>query len=107
MVINEEAPVRGMRLISLGLGVLLVLLLAAADWAETLADNPIDRSVLSGGGASAVSEVAALNGSLGQMAIGPSTGGDVRLGAGYWYGVGGGATIWDYQAYLPLVLRNH
>jgi len=45
----------------------------------------------------------ALNGSLGQTAIGPSDG-DVSIGAGFWYGL---AREEGYWIYLPLVLRNY
>lgn len=65
----------------------------------------ISWQVLSGGGGPAVSGSGhvALNGSLGQTAIGPSASDGYALGAGYWYGLGYGR----YEIYLPLLLRNH
>jgi hypothetical protein len=106
MVIDEEGPVQRLGMISLGLAVLLVLLLTGAAWAGHSADNGLNWQLLGSGGAPAASGVAALNGSLGQTAIGPSNFGDVGVGGGYWYGVGGGIVSWDYQAHLPLVLRT-
>ncbi len=44
-----------------------------------------------------------LNGSLGQTAIGASSGSGATLGAGFWYGLGAGV----YEVYLPVTLRNH
>lgn len=85
---------------------LLIFLLAGVVWAGSSAHYAVDWQVMSGGGAPAASgsgEVT-LNGSVGQTAIGPSVGGDYKLGAGYWYSAeqeeGGGV-------YLPLILRSH
>ena len=88
---------------------ILVLLLAtlgtAVAWASSSDHVAVDWQVLSAGGAPALSGSGrlALNGSLGQTAIGPAAAGVSSLGAGYWYGLGERR----YQVYLPLVLRNH
>jgi hypothetical protein len=96
--------IRRIRITSLGLGVLFILLLAVTTWAGSSDNYAIDWSVMSGGGAPAASGSGnvALNGSLGQTAIGPSasTGGEYALGAGYW--------LEEEPApyfYLPVVLR--
>ena len=70
--------------------VLSVLLLGGVVRAGSSDSYAVEWWVMSGGGAPAVSGSGnvALNGSLGQTAIGPSAGGDATLGAGYWYGVG-------------------
>lgn len=93
------------RLIIPVLVVLLLSLLAAVAWAGSSDGIAADWSVLSGGGAPAVSGSGrvALNGSLGQTAIGPSADTHADLGAGFWYGLGERR----YAIYLPLVLRNH
>lgn len=48
----------------------------------------IGWNVISGGGAPASGGAVTLNATLGQPVVGSSTGGDVSLGAGYWYGLG-------------------
>jgi hypothetical protein len=91
--------------------VLLPLLLAAGlalaglVWAGSSDGATVDRSLLSGGGAPADSSsgTVSLNGSLGQTAIGASSGSGATLGAGFWYGLGAGV----YEVYLPVTLRNH
>jgi hypothetical protein len=88
---------------------ILVLLLAtlgtAVAWASSSDHVAVGWQVLSAGGAPALSSSGhvALNGSLGQTAIGPSAAGASAQGAGFWYGLGEGV----YQTYLPLVLRSH
>jgi hypothetical protein len=98
-----------MRMTAFGLALLLASLLlglvvAGAVWAGSSDGIAVDWSVLSGGGAPAESSsgVVALNGTLGQTAIGWSGATHGSLGAGFWYGVGEGI----YTVYLPLVLRN-
>ena len=95
----------GTRIAHAGLVALLLLLLAGAAWAGSSANYAVDRSVLSGGGAPAESSsgAVALNGSLGQTAIGSSTSPGATVGAGFWYGLGEGV----YEIYLPLTLRNY
>ncbi len=89
----------------LTLVLLLLTLLAGAAWAGG-SDHPgVDWSVLGSGGATTESSSGdvLLNGSLGQTAIGSSSGPGAALGAGFWYGLGKGA----YRLYLPVVLRNY
>ena len=95
----------------LHVGLLLLLLLmlagpalAGAVWAGSSAHHAVDWQVLSSGGAPALSSSGhvALNGTLGQTAIGPASAGNGALGAGFWYGAGEGV----YKIHLPLVLRN-
>jgi hypothetical protein len=63
----------------------------------------IERWALgSAGGESTGAGDVALNSTLGEPIIGPSSGGSVSLGAGYWHG---GAV--DYRIHLPLVLRGY
>ena len=88
-----------------GLVALLLFLLAGVVWAGSSANYAVEWWVMSGGGAPAApgSGAVALNGSLGQTAIGPSAGGGYDLGAGYWYGLGGRV----HRVYLPTILRNY
>ena len=92
------------RMAVLGLGALLIFLLAGIAWAGSSANYAIDWQVMSGGGApsDSGSENVTLNGSLGQTAIVPSAGGDYDLGAGYWYGTAGGGQ----PVYLPIILKG-
>ncbi|UCC65372.1 MAG: hypothetical protein JSV36_10145, partial [Anaerolineae bacterium] len=82
------------------LSLLLLTLLSTVAWAGRSDHYAVDWQVLSAGGAPAVSGSGhvALNGTLGQTAIGPATNGVVTLGAGYWYGLGERI----FQIYLPL-----
>ena len=93
------------RLFQVGLLALPLLLLAGVVWAGSADGTAMDWHVLSSGGAPAGSSsgAVALNGSLGQTAIGSSSGPGAALGAGFWYGLGEGG----YRLYLPVVLRNH
>jgi hypothetical protein len=92
-------------LAALSLLLLAGLALASIAWAGSADGTAVDWSVLSGGGAPAESSSGnvALNGSLGQTAIGSSSGPGATLGAGFWYGLGEGA----YRLYLPVVLRRY
>ena len=96
---------KGTRVALAGLVALLLFLLAGTVWAGSSDGIAVDWSVLSGGGAplSSSSGAVALNGSLGQTAIGWSGATHGSLGAGFWYGAGEGI----YTVYLPLVMRNH
>lgn len=68
------------------IGFLVVLSLTGAALA---ASGPaIGWQVIAGGGAPASGGAITLNATLGQPLIGPSTGGTVSLGSGYWYGRG-------------------
>lgn len=93
------------RAIRVGLVALPLFLLASVVWAGSSPQYGLDWQVLSGGGAPAESSsgLVAMNGTLGQTAIGPSDG-DVSIGAGFWYGL---AREEGYWIYLPLVLRNY
>ena len=94
------------RLLHVGLMALLLLLtilLVGAVRAESSDGRGVDRQVLSSGGAPASGGSASLNGTLGQTAIGSSSGTGAAVGAGFWYGLGEGV----YEIYLPVVLRNH
>ncbi len=83
---------------------LLVLLAVGVGWAGASDGPAVDWAVLSGGGAPASAGQVTLNGSLGQTAIGPAAGGEVSLGAGFWYGLGGAGL---YRVYLPILARNY
>ena len=98
------------RSLHVGLAVSMLLLLAGLAlaglvYAGSADGTAVDWVVLSGGGspASSSSGRVSLNGTLGQTAIGSSTGPGGTLGAGFWYGLGQGI----YEVYLPLTLRNH
>jgi len=91
------------RLFHVGLLALPLLLLVSITWAGSSDGTAVDWSVLSGGGAPASGGSVTLNGTLGQTAIGSSSGSGVTVGAGFWYGLGARG----YTLYLPLVLRNH
>ena len=92
------------RIVLAGLVALSVLLLTTVVWAGSSDNYAIDWSVMSGGGAPAASgsRNVALNGSLGQSAIGTSESAHYSLGAGYWCGTAAG----ERRIYLPLVLRS-
>ena len=92
-----------MRRATLFWGLVPLLLLTGVVFADTTQIPSVDWWVMSGGGAPAVSGSGnvALNGSLGQTAIGPSTGGDATLEAGYWSEEEPAPYI-----YLPVVLRG-
>ena len=98
------------RIATLGLATLLIFFLAGVVWAGSSDSFAIDWRVMSGGGAPAVSGSGnvALNGSLGQTAIGPSasTGGEYALGAGYWSGQGPASAPGEQYIYLPVVLGD-
>jgi len=85
-----------------GLAALLaVLLLASNATAQTSTNYDLHWYVLAGGGERAASASFALNGTLGQWAIGPSADTDYGMHSGYWQS-------WlDQFTYLPLVLRDH
>ena len=90
-------------LAALSLLLLVGLALAGIVWAGSSDGTAVDWSVLSGGGAPASGGSVTLNGTLGQTAIGSSSGTGAAVGAGFWYGLGEGV----YEIYLPVVLRNY
>jgi hypothetical protein len=98
-----------MRVTALGPAILLTVFLASLSvasvvWAGSSDGPAVDWSVLSSGGAPAESSsgLVALNGTLGQTAIGPSAATHGSLGGGFWYGAGARR----YEIYVPVVLRN-
>ena len=98
---------RKYQVIALGLAALLLLLGGAAAVAGNVIP-PRPWQVFSSGGAASANGTISLNGSLGQPVSGPAAGGEVTLGAGYWYGIRRGAEgepPRSYQIYLPLVVK--
>ena len=93
------------RLVPITLLVLLLLLLASGALAASSAHYSIDWQVLSAGGAPAASNSGhfTINGSLGQTAIGPSSGSHVSLWAGFWYNIK--QAVMDF--FLPIILRSN
>lgn len=85
---------------------LAVLTVGGVAWASNSANYAFPWQVLSGGGAPATGGNVALNGSLGQTAVGPSTSASYSLGAGYWYGIGAAPPVGSVKMYLPLVFRE-
>ena len=82
------------------LGCLLAIMLLIGAGAALAASTPaVNWSTLGAGGAPSGSGAVTLNGTLGQPVAGPSSGGNVALGAGYWYGFAG------EKIYLPVVKR--
>jgi hypothetical protein len=83
-----------------------LLLLAGAAWAQVSPGHDLSWHVLAGGGAGMASAGCGVNGTLGQLAIGPAGGAGHSLGAGYWYGVGPRAQLAPHRIYLPVVLKQ-
>ena len=92
------------RLLQVGLLALPLLLLVSIAWAGSSDGIAVDWQVLSSGGAPAESSsgLVALNGTLGQTAIGASAAVHGSLGGGFWYGLGARR----YEIYLPMVIRD-
>jgi hypothetical protein len=65
-----------------------VSLVAAGALAASLAEFDLGWHVIAGGGGRSSSVDYALDGSVGQPAVGELSSGDFRLGAGFWPGVG-------------------
>jgi hypothetical protein len=91
-------------LLSMPLLLLAILVVASIASAGDSASYSLNWQVLSGGGAPAESSSGqvSLNGTLGQTAIGPSSTGEVTLGAGFWYGLG----IRILKVFLPIILHS-
>jgi hypothetical protein len=88
--------VKWQRLLILGvLGLLSLQLVRSAAIASS--NYSLEWSVCSGGSSAG----AQLSSTVGQTAIGPSTGAQ-RIGSGFWYG----ASLADYGVYLPLVVKS-
>jgi len=95
------------RIIGFGWAVVLMVIVVGMASAQSSASYAIKWWVFSGDGAPAVAGDVSLNGSLGQTAIGPSSGSNVSLGAGYWYGavrLSGEPGI--RLLYLPVIFRS-
>lgn len=97
-----------LRIVSFGLAVLLIMLLAQVAGAGSSANYAINWQVLSGGGAPASAGTITLNGSLGQTAVGLASNSTLGVSSGYWSGI-------DNQVapapgfgpiYLPLITKN-
>ena len=81
------------------LALVLILFLGAAGVVLANGTLELPRWVLSGGATdSSVGDVS-LSATLGQPVVGIVSGGEITLGQGFWYGK------YQYQIYLPLVLR--
>lgn len=93
---------RKLTIIVLCLTLLLGLAVNLA-WAGSSATSAVNWQVLAGGGQPVTTNGSgvSLNGTFGQPIIGPAAGGQVDIGAGYWYGAGRSTTL-----YLPLLLKN-
>jgi hypothetical protein len=91
------------------LAALLIFLIAGGAWAGSSANFAVVWQVLVGGGAPAESDsgTVALNGTLGQPIIGPSSSSTAGLEAGYWYAVGKEINWASQPIYLPVVIQNH
>jgi len=83
---------------------LLVLLVVGVGWAGASDGPAVGWAVLSSGGAPASAGQVTLNGSLGQTAVGSSSGGEVSCGAGFVYGQGAAGL---YRVYLPVTAKNN
>lgn len=81
---------------------LVLCLLVGSVAAQTSTTYDLSWHVIAGGGETMTSATFTVHATAGQGIIGPTGSSTYQVGAGYWYGVVGGA----YAAYLPLVLRN-
>jgi hypothetical protein len=77
----------------------LILVLMSAIGVSAVEGTVVDWWVMAGGGAPSSGDSITMNGILGQPIVGPSSGGDVSLSAGYWVA---GA---EYKVYFPVVMR--
>ncbi len=82
-------------------GLLVALLLAGVALAQTSLSFDLSWYVLAGGGGRADSTHYAMNGTVGQAAVGFSDSASYGMQSGYWQN-------WpDYRIYLPLILRGY
>jgi hypothetical protein len=102
---KEASYMSKSRLIPITFLALLLLLLASGALAASSAHYAVDWQVLSAGGAPAASNSGhvAMNGTLGQTAIGPSSGSQTSLWAGFWYSIKQ-AVI---DLFLPIIVRGN
>ena len=90
------------------LAALLALLLGAVvAYAQSGDGYDLSWHVVSGGGGPMSSTNYAINGTIGQAAIGPAVSTNYDLGAGYWYGVVIQIGPVEFKIYLPLILKNY
>ena len=82
-------------------GLLVALLLAGVVWAQSSPSFDLSWYVLGGGGGRADSTHFAMNGTVGQGAVGFSDSTSHEMQSGYWQD-------WPaYHIYLPLVVRRY
>ncbi len=88
------------------LGALAALLVVSGVAAGSVQPQAVERSrqVIAGGGTSATAGGVTLRATLGQPFVGSSTGGDVKIGHGFWHG---GEVVASRYVYLPVVLKNY
>jgi hypothetical protein len=81
-------------------GLLLILLVAGVALAQTSTHYDASWNVQAGGGGHTAGSHYAFDATLGQAVVGPVSGGNTELKAGYWQ------TFMAFRIYLPLILRN-
>lgn len=88
----------------MALALLLVVSIALAQASD---NYDLSWHVVSGGGGPMSSTNYAINGTIGQAAIGPAVSINHELGAGYWYGVIIQIGPVEFKIYLPLIFKNY
>ena len=91
--------------IALGLLALVVTVGRVAISASAAETYGIDWYAVAGGGGISTSVEQVVAGTAGQAAAGGLSGGDFRLGGGYWGDTGAIASA-GFRVFLPLALRN-
>ena len=86
---------------AVALGLVACLAVIGLAWARS-EGFALNWRVVAGGGGEMSSASQAINGTLGQLAIGPAQSSEHAVGSGYWYGV----RPIGYNIYLPLVLKQ-
>lgn len=84
-----------------GVGLLAALLLVNIAGAQSSATYDLSWHVLAGGGGRAASTNYAMDGTLGQAALGVSDGAQHGMSSGYWQNWPG-----TYVVFLPLILKS-
>ncbi len=87
------------RLITLCILCVLLILLTGVAWARTTQNRSIDRSVIGSSGAHLEQGPVSLDNTLGQPVAGGN--GNRELCVGFWCQI-----AFEYNAYVPLVLKN-
>jgi hypothetical protein len=85
------------------LSLLVILAVAGVASAQVSPAHDLSWHVVAAGGAGMASGGHRVNGTLGQLAIGPAQGAEHGLCAGYWCGV---RREVGYSIYLPLLTRG-